>query len=149
MISSIPTVQTAVSLVARCYNSFDEEVPDLQNTDVDNSGCEKAACSDVDPSDDFADHAPVVKPPKRVYCKSEWRQLVLAMPTAEVWNHIKKEMRSEDGLHLIKGRPYSTLAGKVQVMKCTGFRRYKCPYELKVIEDTTNETCSIFGPKCS
>jgi hypothetical protein len=80
----------------------------------------------------------------KIYLKQDWKAIAMAVPSDEVWGKIANEMRSADGLHMIKGRAYKTRTGNVQAMKCTGFRRYGCTYELKVVEDSANETWSVY-----
>jgi hypothetical protein len=80
----------------------------------------------------------------KIYLKQDWKAIAMAVPSDEVWGKIANEMRSADGLHRIKGRAYITRTGNVQAMECTGFRRYGCTYELKVVEDSANETWSVY-----
>jgi hypothetical protein len=75
--------------------------------------------------------------------KRGWTPLVLGVASSDVWAKIKRDYLSEDGLHCIKFRAYPTATGKVTVMKCQGFRRYKCPYQIRVDENSASQTCSI------
>ena len=81
---------------------------------------------------------------KQANAKQIWTAVAMAVPSDAVWKKIKAEMGSADGMHMVKNRSWSNILGTVQMMSCSGFRRYNCPYELKVVENAAANVWDIF-----
>ena len=65
--------------------------------------------------------------------KPKWTT-VLAVPSVPVQETLKPFMLVEDGVHMIIGGSYTTQVHSITRCRCSGFCRYKCPFELKGFE---------------